>query len=323
MNIDGVEFAQSLDDMLSSLRAELHMKGIKLLEKEPRQSGHNIQVQCPFHGNGQERRPSFGIDIRTGIGHCFTCEEGHAVSFPELISHCFGRRDGGAYGWNWLLKNFVYLESEERNFEVNISRDNTSSSSALDSAHYVTEEELDKYRYYHPYWKKRGIVEEWLIELFDLGYDIETKCITMPDRNIAGKCLFIARRSVKTKFFNYPANVKKNCYGIYELYQLEEFPLEVWIVESMIDALRLWQVGKFAIALNGLGNAQQFKELSEMPCRVFVLATDMDEAGQKARDRIRMNVKGKIFKQAFYPNGRKDAGECTDEELESLEPLFL
>lgn len=43
MIIKNVEIVQPLEDILSQLRAELHMKGIKLLEKDPRESGHNIQ----------------------------------------------------------------------------------------------------------------------------------------------------------------------------------------------------------------------------------------------------------------------------------------
>ena len=35
--------------------------------------GTNVTLKCPFHKGGQETRPSFGVDIDQGIGHCFTC----------------------------------------------------------------------------------------------------------------------------------------------------------------------------------------------------------------------------------------------------------
>ena len=38
---------------------------------------------------------------------------------------------------------------------------------------------------------------------------------------------------------------------------------------------------------------EQFRELREMPCRKLILATDADDAGMEARDRIRKNVKKK------------------------------
>lgn len=311
MIIRNVEIVQSLEDILSQLRTELHLEGIKLLEKDPRESGNNIQIQCPYHSAGQERKPSMGIRKDTGICHCFTC--GTTVGLDELISNCFGYDDSGACGWAWLLNNFLFGE-------INISFDDSEESEKIN---YISEEELDSYRYYHHYWEKRGITDIDLIEFFDLGYDKNSKCITMPVRDIDGNCLFVARRSIYTKFFNYPSGSTKPLYGLYELYQYPEFPKEVWITESIIDCLRLWQNGKFAVALNGLGTTLQYKQINEMPCISVVLATDMDEAGQKARVKLRNKIKGKLIYEVFLPDGRKDIGECTDEEILSLVPSIL
>lgn len=316
MTINNVEFAQPLEDILALLRAELHSRGIQLLEQTPKESGHNIQMQCIYHGNGKERKPSMGIDKNTGMCHCFACQT--TVNLPEFISNCFGYNDGGTKGWNWLLKNFVYLEKgDARHVKIDCSRGNNSIRD-LGVQNYVTEEKLDSYRYEHPYWSKRHITDYDIIEQFDLGYDKETKCITFPNFNKEGDCEFIAKRSVKTKFFNYPADVSKMCYGIYQLYQLEEFPSRVWVTESMLDALRLWQLDIPAIALNGLGNDRQFKEMMQMPCRAFVLATDMDDRGQDARDRIKRNVKHKMFYEVFLPKGCKDISDCTDEQIKNI-----
>ena len=52
----------------------------------------------------------------------------------------------------------------------------------------------------------------------------------------------------------------------------------------MIDSLTCWVYGRYAVALNGTGNENQFKTLRNMPNRKFILATDMDEAGLKARE---------------------------------------
>jgi len=321
MNIKNVEIVQPLEDILSQLRAELHIKGIKLLEKDPRESGHNIQCQCIYHGNGQERKPSMGIDKNSGVVHCFACDT--TVGLDEFISNCFGYSDNGAYGWSWLIQNFVTLEKGEGrvvNFRMGNRRNSNIDTDSCPT--FVSEEELDKYRYYHSYWEKRGIKEDWLIELFDLGYSPSEKMITMPNFNKDGDCEFVAKRSVKTKFFSYPSGSAKPVYGIYQLYQLDEFPKEVWITESMIDCLRLWQVGKFACALNGLGTQSQFKALSDMPCRAFVLATDNDEAGRNARQRIKESVKHKLFYEAIIPTHRKDIGEMTDEEILNMEILI-
>ena len=57
----------------------------------------NIQICCPVHNNGQEKRPSCGISrvdkiingkkIPAGTVHCFTC--GYTETLPEMISYIY------------------------------------------------------------------------------------------------------------------------------------------------------------------------------------------------------------------------------------------
>jgi DNA primase len=90
----------------------------------------------------------------------------------------------------------------------------------------------------------------------------------------------------------------------------------------MLDALTAWVYGKYAVALNGLGNELQFKQLRELPCRKIILATDSDEAGMKARKRIRANVKNKIITEYILPRGKKDLNELSRKEFDNLEEVF-
>lgn len=336
MKIDEEYYTCELEDVLDELINQMRVNNYPYLQKGYKRSGDSLQVQCPFHGDGQERKPSFGIRRSDGMGHCFAC--GKVVTLPEFITKCFDEDDIIAeFGRRWLRKNFLSLELEERkDVELDYSRNRSSHdnngtadtkggirhSSNFSSSEYVDDSELQGYRYYHKYWTERGIISEDIIELFDLGYDKVTDSITFPVRDVDGNCLFVARRSVKTKWFNYPRSTEKCIYGLYELYSLEKFPSEVWITESMIDALRLWQVGIYACALNGLGSSKQYTQLSKMPCRIFVLATDMDTAGIRARDVIRERVPKKLFMQVFLPKGRKDIGECTDDEILNLKKVF-
>jgi len=355
---DGIEVDASIYNIILLLKEHIAMQGIKLLGAV-KDSPDNVMISCPYHKNGQERRPSAGIKKSDGTFHCFACGEVHTL--PELISHCFGENDGGALGYKWLMQNFVLISQEDRR-DVELDFDwhkgdvrrstfitavghSPSSNNGVGEVHngtgFVDEEELSQYRYYHPYMYKRGLTDE-IIELFDIGYDKETECITFPVRDIEGNCLFVARRSVKTKFFNYPAGAEKPLYGLYELvlqaylhaipkpinmgietwYSIacNVFPSEVIVCESMLDALSFWCVGKYAVALNGLGNELQYQQLRDLPCRAVILATDMDEAGRKAREKLRRELPNKIILEYNFPNGKKDANECTPEELSSLEP---
>lgn len=65
------------------------------------------------------------------------------------------------------------------------------------------------------------------------------------------------------------------------------------------------------------------EQLRELPCRKIILATDMDERGLAARQRIRLNMQNrKIVQEYIFPKNRKDANECTKEELKNLEAVF-
>ena len=205
---------------------------------------------------------------------------------------------------------------------------------------YVSEEELSGYRWIHEYMYHRGLTDD-IIDLFDVGYDAKTQCITFPVRDKDGNCLFVARRSVKTKWFNIPTNVQKPLYGLYELwrqavvateyednvkkqdyYSRMFFPEEVVVCEGMIDALTVWVCGKYAVAMFGLGTDLQFEQLRKLPCRKLILATDNDAAGMAARERIRKNVTNKLITEYIIPNGKKDINDLTKEEFYALEEIF-
>ena len=339
MIINGEWFNAELEDIIQELQIQLQANGIDLLQKTKNMS-NDIMVCCPYH---LEKRPSAGIRKTDGKFHCFACEETHELQ--EVISYCFGKDDIlGKFGWRWLLKNFSIIEREERkDVKIDLERNNISrKSNILDNSNdnksnWITEKELDSYRYMHSYMYERKLTDE-IIELFDIGYDQKTQCLTFPVRDINGNCLFVARRSVKTKYFNYPSGVEKPLYGLYELYRCLAggrgsakininslvMPMcgEVIVCESMLDALTAWVYGKYAVALNGLGTYLQLKALEALPCRKLIIATDNDEAGQKARERIKGFVKGKIITEYVIPDGKKDLNDLTKEEFENLLEIF-
>lgn len=334
LEINGSYISADISEIISELKSELEISGVHLFYKST-DTPNNYMVCCPFHKEGQEKKPSMGILKSDGTCHCFAC--GWVGSLSEMISHCFGYDDLGAFGSKWLIKNFLTLQIEDRgDIELDFERKSTNPINQ-----FVSEEELDKYRYNHPYWAKRRITDEKLIELFDLGFDPGTNCITFPIRDVKGNCIFVARRSVQTKYFNYPAGVSKPLYGLYEyLTDVQksvdklrtqrsgktcylEKANEVIVCESMIDALTCWQYGKYAVALNGLGNELQFQQLREMPCRKLILATDNDNAGMQARQRIANNVTNKIITQYIGFKNKKDINELSKEEFDDLEEIFI
>ena len=322
MEVNNHVILDDTQDILIELRKQLELNGVKRFAKFI-DSGKNIQTNCPFHKEGQERKPSFGINKNTGECHCFGC--GWSGTLSEMISNCFGKDDFGDYGNKWLIRNFLSVAVESRpDIDVDFGRRKKITS---ETKKYISEQELDSYRYTHPYMYKRKLTDE-IIDLFDIGYDKSTECITFPNRDINGNCLFIARRSVKTKFFNYPQDVEKPVYGLYECNICAKtiknwFPNEIIICESMLDALTCWVYGKYAVALNGTGNENQFKTLRNMPNRKFILATDMDEAGLKARERIRQSLGNKLVTEYVWDiNVAKDINDMNKEYFDSLKEVF-
>lgn len=337
MEVNNHVILDDTQDILIELRKQLELNGVKRFAKFI-DSGKNIQTNCPFHKEGQERKPSFGINKNTGECHCFGC--GWSGTLSEMISNCFGKDDFGVYGNKWLIRNFLSVAVESRpDIDVDFCRRKKITS---ETKKYISEQELDSYRYTHPYMYKRKLTDE-IIDLFDIGYDKSTECITFPNRDINGNCLFIARRSVKTKFFNYPQDVEKPVYGLYELRKISKvkigtkryptglqvptyestYPSEIIICESMIDALTCWVYGRYAVALNGTGNENQFKTLRNMPNRKFILATDMDEAGLKARERIRQSLGNKLVTEYVWDiNVAKDINDMNKEYFDSLKEVF-
>lgn len=158
---------------------------------------------------------------------------------------------------------------------------------------------------------KRGLTDE-IIERFDIGYDKTRNEITFPVRDIEGRCVFVAGRSVKSKFFRLPKGMDK---PIYQGYRFFYGSYKVaYITESFLNCLTCWKYDKPAMAMIGTGNQKQYEILNKLPVREYILAFDPDEAGRKATERFRKNVHGKIIKELVYPDNR-DINDLQEEFL--------
>ena len=306
----------STEDVINTLRFDLAQKGLNRFAIV-RLNGENLQSNCPFHKGGQERKPSFGVNGEIDKCHCFSCSWSGTIE--EMISELYGYQDEGKFGKRWLVKRFNTVEIETRpNILENFGgRKNVRNSIRCDNitngtiSNFITEEELDKYRYIHPYMSERGLTDE-IIERFDIGYDIERKEITFPVRDIEGRCVFVAGRSVERKFFRLPQGLNK---PLYQGYRFVDGSYKVaYITESFLNCLTCWKYDKPAMAMIGTGNRKQYEILNRLPVREYILAFDPDEAGRKATERFRKNVHGKIIKELVYPDNR-DINDLQEEFL--------
>ena len=328
VRINDTIFNVELIDIMQELKAQLYANGIQRFAKMF-DSGEDLMVCCPYHKDGQERKPSCGIRKSDGLVHCLACGETH--SLPEMISYCFGYNDPfGKQGYKWLIKNFASVEVREREaIKIDMVCNNISNKNSVladsnidKSFLFITDDKLDTYRYTHPYMYERGLTDD-IIEMFDIGYDKKTDSITFPVRDINGDCMFVARRSVKTKHFDIPKGIEKPLYGMYELSRVicgGRGRPPIYVCEGLFDCLRLWCNGKYAVAGFGcLFSSYQIKQLQDMPFRTIILALDADKAGKQATERLRTALTNKLVYEVMLPQDRKDIGECTDEEIQNLE----
>ena len=304
MIIDNIIINSSYYEILIAFRVYLNSRGINYF-KEIKLGQDNIMVTCPFHKNGQEKKASCGISIKDGTVHCFTC--GTVKSFTQMLSYCLGYNDNGEKGLSWIINNVEYDKLEQRSLPFNLNREK-------EEITYVSEQELDSYRYYHQYMFDRKLTKE-VIEKFDVGFDIKNNSVTFPVRDINGRTLFIARRRVDYKYFNYPSGVLKPLYGVYEMNKSDK---SIILCESIFNCLTCYVYGKDALALNGTGSKEQIEQISKLNVRSIYLGLDNDEAGNKGSIRIYEKLKNRfIFYKMIFPVG-KDINDLNKEEFENI-----
>lgn len=322
MQLKDLYIQEQLETILQVLKSDLSNKGIFRFETI-KQNGNNVQTNCPFHKEGQEKKPSFGIREDDGKCHCFTC--GWAGSLDEMISNIHLKYDEGKYGKQWLMKHFSSTEIEsrplmtfggryiDRNNNGSTNRISNRSTSNDDIHNYISREELEKYRYIHPYMYERGLTDE-IIEEFDIGYDEVQRCITFPVYDVNKNLSFIARRSVDVKFFNYPADVEK---PVYEAWRFVSGKYKTaLVVESFLNCLTAWKYGIPSVALIGTGTKEQYEILRILPVRKYILALDPDEAGRKGQQRFKKYLsKYKQIQELVYEDER-DINDLQEEFLD-------
>ena len=327
------------------------MDVVKILEKLEelgyvrlsRITGDYYTVYCPFHKDGQERKPSCGVLLHdvyknrqrypAGMWHCFTC--GHAKNMVDSVSDILKMHKLSTSGLDWLKENIPGFDPEVDGEDLLDSEliESVSSKYAVnyvnllknqENVTYISEDQLARYRYTVPYMYERGLTDE-IIAKYDIGFDGEyvpegrkkpIPCITFPVRDAKGNTLFFCRRSVEGKFFSYPRGVTKPVYGLFEL---PEHPKRVVICESCFNALTCVKYGDPAVALLGTGNPYQIQQLRQLGVREFVTGFDPDEAGKRATDKIRKALSDVAIVWSFegIPSG-KDLNNLDYEEYKSL-----
>lgn len=306
-------------DVLHHLQSELRKKhGYQITHIDD--VGSDIMINCPFHAEGRERNPSFGIlkedkytakgKLSKGFGNCFAC--GTKMPLQTLIKTTLEIQDEEAMSW---LKASGYTTQVNELYETLSSMGQQEERIVIPDSQYT--------KGYTPYMESRGITKE-VAQAFELGYTQTSMVIPIKDRH--GVTRMHIHRFINPiggrKFHNTSgANKDELLHGRWELLKYPEMLKReyLFIVESSIDMILLWQMGYPAVAtMQAIPTQKQIEQIEKLPYKKLVIATDNDEAGNKGAQRYKELIKDKdLYRLEFEPH-EKDIGDMTKERLERL-----
>lgn len=307
-------------EILLNLQAELRRRdGYQITDIND--IGTDIMINCPFHGEGRERTPSFGIikedkhtsqgKLSKGYGNCFAC--GAKMSLHKLVEAVLQVQPEDANDW---------LEASGYRVQTNELYETLTQLTPAEDKLKIPESQYTKG--YIEYMSERGISPR-IAEVFDLGHVTNALVIPIKDRH--GVVRMLIHRFIEPvygrKFHNTSgANKDELLHGRWELFNYPTMLKRpyLFIVESSIDMILMWQAGYATVAtMQATPTAKQLEQINSIPIKNIVIATDNDEAGMKAIPRYAAGLKGKnIYRLKYLPH-ENDIGDLSEDRLRSLE----
>lgn len=306
------------------------------LFKDINEVGDNLMVTCPSHSGGQENNPSCGIlledkqvgdkIIHAGKVHCYTCN--YTADISKLVADLKGYHTAQD-GLQWLLKTYTSITMENTKrppISLNIGRESVTKKEVYLPKHLVDKNNqvFNNSKQAIEYMENRGISKE-TCNKFKLGYNPYNNTIMIPIAK-DNKVAFYKERGIDRRvFLNQRGQNKANyIFGLDKAKEIAEKNKEkkVWICESEIDALTIYERGDIAISIMGSQiSDNQVKLLINSPIRNLIDGLDRDQAGRKGFEYL----KEKTIKYGFrYYNTRwgnlnkKDINELTELEYKYI-----
>jgi len=237
--------------------------------------GDEIFASCPFaylHLSGEDKNPSFSINIRKGVYHCFSC--GSSGPIERLVMRL--KDISLAQAYEMLYEhNFFNFERDEKAQEVVKSNvEKTFPEELLSIYEDISDAYAEKYK---------GIVED-------------RECIIYPIRTFDGKLVGASARSLQGRFHKNLWHCKKKFY-LYGEDRIEPNK-PILIVEGCGDAIAVRKAGfNNVVSIMGMSLSDEQAERLLKLSNEFIVWLDNDQAGYIGTKRIwekldkRANVK--------------------------------
>lgn len=277
---------------------------------DPKEKGDGIFIRCPYHAGGNENTGSCCVYTKStnrevGGFFCFACKESGSwnklASTLKLQGFKASDRINDVYAFSFVdaahsektnLPDFTTLKKWKRGKEWRtISSKVVRRFGGCKPDRYLYEDDF----IYFPV----------VINKHYVGGIYARKVVTKKGKK-NGELSYVntAGKWTKTSLFGY--NLAKKRKG----------PL--WIVEGPRDTMKVYMLGGRVVGLMGAYVSKQKVALIQAldpPC--VIVATDPDDAGQQARDKLKKALVGIPVLEAEFPSG-KDPGSFTEKSFERM-----
>jgi len=247
-----------------------YLKNVKI-------KGNSIQANCPFHKGGNEKKPSFSVELKTGQYKCFACgEEGNYIKFISQIKN-IGTKEAAKE---------IYKEL------------------GIDNIVPITDYTVDTYA------REKKLPESWLKE--EWGLKNLKHYIGIPYFNKERKLIGTRKRGAN-KDFKWNPNSKLWLYGIQNIEKIiqEEY---VVLVEGESDTHTLSYYGIQALGVPGAStfNANWVEDIKEV--KQIYIHHENDAGGDTfvksvCKGLLEAEYKGDVYKIECASAGVKDPSE--------------
>jgi DNA primase len=143
--------------------------------------------------------------------------------------------------------------------------------------------------------------------------------VTIPVYSPDGLCLGFVGRSVEGKVFKNTPGLQKSK-TLFNLQRAKRHD-KVFVVESSFDAIRLEQVGVYAVATLGATISKEQRKLLKQYFNQVIVLGDNDDAGKNMSKKM-IDFFGSGCIAPELPEGVKDVSDLSDEDLKSFVDRF-
>jgi DNA primase len=286
---------------------------------------------CPFHKGGRERRPSFSVNLETGLSFCQTCHQGW--NFRTLLQDLGLNQRQVDIEMAKLPSGFSTPTKRKCLFKGELAF-------SLDDV--LPEIILAPYRKRCPSSLLRAGFEKATLKHFEVGYDRTGERVIYPVRNHRGSLINVVGRVSERrrgdgdpKHFPLVREIREfldrrdwkpgrkrylwNMHRVYPVAYHEDLD-QVIVVEGYKQLMWVWQCGyKNVVSLLGSYMTRpQRTLLRRLGCDV-VLFLDNDKAGWDGTLEAAMALRGGSHdvKVCEYPEGAKQPDGMDEEQVQA------